>query len=300
MNQKKIEQLAEEIKIELAKDLSDYRFFKTKPGMKFQEDFKDLMTFTSYNNVVPKIMGSLSSFNDLIKKILEKNVKNKHKVKFQLFENESLIKELIYDKDGIINFFQNLNDESNLFKERESEITRLNACYFLSFFSYIDHYSTELYRTIISRYCADHSFKLFDSGRPKSRPKELIDRIKKELELDTSSILTKVPKGKPWYTNYIALFKIRHKFAHNEPDARREILEKFFSETTDEAKDTIETIFKKSRAEKNQDKDFLDTIEINLKPSFETLYTLTKIGKDCYGYLALIDNLIDEYFTTNR
>lgn len=102
MNQKKIEQLVEEIKIELANDSPDYRFFKTKPGMKFQDDFKDLMKFASYNNVVPKIMGSLSSFNELIKKIIEKNVKNTHKVKFQLFENESLIKELIYDKEEII------------------------------------------------------------------------------------------------------------------------------------------------------------------------------------------------------
>ncbi len=300
MDQKKIEQLAEEIKIELAKDSPDYRFFKTKPGMKFQDDFKDLIKFASYNNVIPKIMGSISSFNDLIKKILEKNVKDTHKLKIQFFENDSLVKDKIYDKDGIINLFQNLFDESSLFKERESEITRMNAYYFLAFFSYIDHYSTELYRTIISRYCAKHSFKLFDKSRPKSRPKDLIARIKKELELDTYSILTKVPSVNSWHTNYIALFKIRHIFAHNKPIARREILERVFSETTNDAKDIIETIFNKSRAEKNQDKDFLDTIEINLKPSFETLYTLTKISKDCYGYLALIDNLIEDYFTTNR
>ena len=300
MNKEDLEKLVVEIKNELAKDEPEYNFFKTDSGIRFQDEFKELMDYVSYNNIIPKFLGSLSVFYEFLMNLVKTNLSNSHQVKYQFLENDKILEEKIYIGDEILELFPDLSNEFKLFKKRELEIKRMNAYYFLAFFSYFDHYSKKLYRAIISRYCANHSFKLFDSSRPKSRPKELIVKIKRELELDKDSILTKNPSSKLWYDNYKALIDIRHKFAHNAPEARHEILDKFFSETIKDAKDEIKILFEKSRVEENQNIDLLDTVEKNFKSSFETLYTLTKIGKDCYGYLALIDNLVSDYFTKHK
>jgi len=50
----------------------------------------------------------------------------------------------------------------------------------------------------------------------------------------------------------------------------------------------------------NMNNEQVSEIQNILKPNFEILVILNQVGKECLGYLALYDHLLDEYFTKNK
>ena len=61
-------------------------------------------------------------------------------------------------------------------------------------------------------------------------------------------------------------------------------------------KELLEKIYQQNK-EENENLSFEESKQLQelIKPALETVTLLTEIGKECYGYISIIDILIDDF-----
>jgi len=298
MNQNELEILVNEFKMKLNKSPPDFNLFLTEPGKKFQTEIVDLMGFISIGNIIPALPGILSTILESVKNRINTNLD--FDVLIIPKKNNSILHEQNLKIDDILDDFNrsvSISKEVTLMISRF--IARLNSYYFLALFAYIDHYVNSLYKLILSNYSKEDCIDLFDSFRPKGKPKEILLKIKEKMDLGEITKINQLPDGEPWWESFSSLLNIRHKFAHKEPIARKELLYKNFKRISDNVIKDIKSLFVNNLSNQNIENELISEIQNILKPNFESLIILVQIGKECIGYLAIYDNLISEYFRKN-
>ena len=299
LNEIELEELVKKFTTKLNKSPPDFDLFLTEQGIKFQADIFDLMGFISVGNLIPALPSIMSTTLDGIKNRLDVDLD--YDVLIIPKKPDSIIpKQKLKMEDVFDDFTKSMELSKEVTSLISNSINRLNSYYFLALFAYMDHYVDSIHKEILAKYRAKQCIELFDSFRTKGRPRFILESIRTKLDLGEVGKITMLPEGKSWHDSYIKMLELRHEFAHRKPIARREMLDNNLKRISKDAAKEVKTIFRNNLIDPNSANELLSEIQNILRPNFETLLILVQIGKECSGYLALYDHLIDEFFTKNK
>lgn len=290
----KLKKQMDKLENELKKDSPEYEFLKTQPGKIFQDNFVELMGIISLSNILAAISPIISriiksfenSWNDFTPDVKDKALKEE-----KLSESE-----VSFSLGLIIEKFLTVESDNNLDEIISKILNIINSYYFLALYAYIDLYSMSLYKFVISQLEEDELFETVKGFNAMENPGKRIWSIKKTLNVIEDKKFDELRKSRTWKESFEILIKLRDFIAHRDPKLRVSLLEEKFSSTIKtKAKKQIKKAFDHQAFIKLDDR-VLSKIKEIIEPYLLILFLLLEIGKDCYGYLALIDNLIDSKF----
>lgn len=290
----KLKKQMNKLENELKKDSPKYEFLKTKPGKIFQDNFVELMGIVNLSNfsaaISPIILRIIKSFdkswNDFTPDFKDKALKKEN-----LSESE-----LTDSLDLFIEKFLTIDSDKNLDEIISKILNIINSYYFLALYAYIDLYSMSLYKFIISQLEEDELYETVIGFNAMENPSKRIWSIKKTLNVIDDEKFDELRNGRTWKESFEMLIELRNFIAHRDPKLRISLLEERFPRALkSKAKKQIKKVFN-HQAFIQLDNQVLSKIKEITESYLLTLFLLKEIGKECYGYLALIDNLIDNKF----
>jgi len=301
LNEIELEELVKIIDTKLNKSPPNYDLFLTEQGKKFQIDMIDLMGIISIGNLIPALPGIISSMMGFVKDSIQDEDLDFDVVFIPRKPGSIIKKQKMKMEDVIDDFTKSITISDKVTTMINGAINRLNSYYFLALFAYMDHYVSSLYLEFLGKYCTNHSIEMIDSWRTKGKPKLIIEKFRTHLDLgEIKKRIITIPDRKPWHDSFMNMLKLRHEFAHKVPSARREILEEKLKRISSDATKEVRKLFRNEFTVQNMNNEQVSEIQNILKPNFEILVILNQVGKECLGYLALYDHLLDEYFTKNK
>jgi len=292
---KELEKHVEYVAHDLMNEKPEFNTCKTKPGIKFQKELNDLLTLVRTGNFVP-MMFDLSNWviEGIIQMLSKEDVLDQNEVlELKSTQEISKIPEVKITIKDILkslklpDYVQKIIDNLPLFLEP------LNSYYILALFAYIDYYSTSIYEVIISENCNDNVKELLLYLRPRRNPNTQINILVDNLDLITKTELNKLLVGKTWKKTFEKLINLRNILAHEEPKVKKQALFDNFQKLHKIVKKKLVLIFKQQNQKKlDAGKDINLELQELMRPYLEILLLQVEIGKECYGYLSLIDLLI--------
>jgi len=299
MKYKTLEKEVDLLLTTFTKEKPEFTSCLTEPGLKFQKEFSELVGLVRKTYSIPVVFQifntTLIDFYDKIsenyKEELEEEFEVKSTKESSKFEKSRFkLKELI-DKIGISNFFQKIEYELPIYLEA------LNSYYILALFAYIDYYLSSIYEIIITTYSNEKIKKLLLKIEPRRNIDWQLNLLNDNLKLAVSkSKLKELLKETSWQKTYKNLIKFRNILAHEEPKVKQKILFEKFPNLLIKAEELTKKDFESDK-QKNTDVDFvdLDKLQEILEPTIKTMFLLIEIGKECYGYISIIDILINDF-----
>ena len=298
MNKINLIELIEEIADDLKKEKPELKACKTTPGKKFQKELNDLMNLMRQGNLFQISLDMISFLLKEINEILSKEsiINLDDEILIKPVKENSQIKEFKVKLKDIFNPLKIPKPLQKIANNIPLYLETINSYYILALFAYIDYYCTSVFELLISQNCNKKIEKLLFYLRPKANPNIQINIIKDNLGLINNVDLKKLLKGKTWQKSFEKLITLRNILAHEEPKVKKQVLSENFPSLYKIAQKKANDEFNKQTEDNpklNQEE--LEKLQKVTKPNFEMMLLLTDIGKECYGYLALIDILID-YF----
>jgi len=296
MNENEIKELVRKFTAKIAESPPNYDLFLTKQGKNFQIEVIDLMESINLNNIFPAIP-------DIIP-ILLKGLKEKIDNLDEEIELNAKMRGIIINSE--ITTFRNLIDKlANPITYDEKNkiiisntINRFNSYYFLAIFAHMDYYANSIHQEILDRYSAKQSSEYFATLRKKLPLEEILKKIRVNLIKGIAMKIKDLPEVKPWSETFNNMLNLRHEFAHKNSKARRELLDEKFNRISQEVRDKSKEEFNKFLISLDSSNELKSELYNSIKPFYETLLILKKIGEECMVYLALHDHLIAEFFNT--
>jgi len=299
-----IETFVLNLKSDLSQDNIEFNHFLSEPGKEFQNDFSDLMKFAEFTNIIPNLFLVASPIlKELRDQILESQKENPMKLIIELIDsyNVSIAKETIELEKLITDFTKPIEIPQEFQNKIINIINRINSYYFLALHSYIDNYTNMIYDLLVTEYCNPISINFFKNLELKGNPKDRLNLIKNTLIKYPPNDFNALLSGITWGDNLNKLFEIRNIFAHVEPIVGLEMLSKHFPKIVRNTKGDIKKKLKES-FKKNQNSGTKTNNDIlsTLTSVFHILFILKEIGKECYGYLSLMDYVIYNFISNNK
>jgi len=298
MNEEELKKQIEIINTDLLDKKPKFKVCITLPGVKFQQEFNDLMDLVKKGNLIQITFDMIDWFvnfiiRDIEKKELDEEIeisptKESSKIKKSKKKISDIIKELLPNK---------LHD---LFKEVPKFLEALNSYFILALFAYIDFFTKSLYDLLVKEYCDKEVNDLFLSLPPKGNPKVRIKIILENLHIISDEKLNELLDNKTWKKTFEKFIKMRNILAHEAPLVKKQALIDNFPTLNNKAKDDFKLELKETKI-KNPDftEEDLNEFSAIIKPCLEMLILLMEIGKECYGYLSIVDFLLND-FIQNR
>ena len=275
------------------KIFQDIDICKTKPGLRFQQELKDLVTLTTKINAYPTFF---SIFKRLILKIKsyladsKKNQSNIINLSDKTNETESdffsqILLSMNFDPEMI--FLNIVQNDLPLFTDA------LNNYFILALYSYMDYYWSTLY-TLLEQTLGKKELTDLLHSRPQIKNNYWkIDYLLVTLPIISGKEFNRTIKNQSWFKTFNKICKLRHLLAHETPNLKKETLNKKFPILTANVRDSL---FK-------QDEDY-DENNLQIKGELrkedmaiinsrlETIYLMVEIAKHCFAYIAIIDFLV--------
>jgi len=270
----------------------------TEPGKKFQKEFSDLVSLVRKSYSVPMVFQLISTFmvtfyekmqvqykEDLDEEFEVKSTKKTSKIKKRKFNLKDVINDL-----GISNFFQKIEYELPVYLEA------LNSYYIHALFAYIDFYLSSIYETIISSYSDDKIKELLLTLKPRRNINYQLTLLNDNLKLIGKENLKDLLSKTTWLQTFKKLIDFRNVLAHEEPKVKQQLLFDEFPVLLKKANELTKKDFESDK-QKDTDMDFIDLYKLHgiIEPNMKTMFLLIEIGKECYGYISIIDILIDDF-----
>lgn len=303
MNENDLKRLVKDFTKKMNESPPNYNLFKTVHGKNFQTEMEDLMDTIDLINILPSLPDVATFMIEGLENIdgMDKDDKNiiglDEEIELIVKKQDKIIsikkttlKELL---DSIKNPITSNGEDSEFLSK---SIHRVNSYYFLALFAYLDQYVNSILQDILTKYRAKHCIEFFDEFRRNREPKFILEKIRNKLEKGNIEKITILPEGKPWHVSFNTMLNLRHKFAHKQPKARRELLDEKFERISNDFSIDSKKIFDKYLQSQFLSDKLILRYYNAIKPHFETLLILKQIGKECIGYLALYDHIIADFF----
>ena len=299
MNIDEIKKLIVEIEKGLKNSPIVYTGYLTTSGKVFENDYRVLLEFTNFSNIIFGLSNLFQPFSEFANKVSE-DIMKEFVVNMRVpesFTDEDTSKARRILGNNFELFLDQIEKESKLKEKIIGYLEHQNSCFFLSLYSYMDNYLNTISELIKPHLDEDNLQKLESVFETNKGLNEKISTIKNVLPLCSDSDFGSLLKGRAWEITFCNFIKRRHDMAHKDPKVKLLILEKYFKKQTDNARSNMQKISKGLSTEPgsiNLDilRQYLERFISIFKINIMTLFTLIEIGKECFGYFAIIDILI--------
>lgn len=299
MKEMNLKEIGTRVEKELEKEYQELEIFASEHGKELQISMIELGKFIVATNssvylgrvgfsLLDKLVDQ-KTMKEKIGEIVEQFLEKKNLASEQKDFFSELIMEFMNDnKDKSINDFM----KGNPFYDPEfKSLERYYAHFFVSLYTYIDLYTMKLYRRINQELTDKDYFELHKRFNAQENPKKRLNTIVRYFKLYKKEVLDKdVLVGKTWETTFDKILEIRDTISHRNPLLSEENLSNSFPELLTKAKKKLKHDFEKAD---NQYEWFLEFFN-QILPGLAISVLFIDILKECYGYLALIDNIIFE------
>ena len=184
------------------------------------------------------------------------------------------------------------------FNPEYKAMERIYAHFFTSMYSYIDLYIMHLSREIMTKLNDKDYFEFLTGFKPMKNPKERINYLINYFSICKRDKLNEILKGKKWEDTLVTLIEVRDTISHRNPIVTQDILKEKFPILLKQVQQLIDTNMKLE--EKSTDPMFTKLFSETLF-LFETILLFELIMRNCYSFLALIDQaLFKSDFARNK
>jgi len=276
-----------------------YTGYLTIPGNVFENDYRVLLEFTNFSNIIFGLSNLFQPFSEFANKVSEDFMKefvvNMRVPESFTDEETSKARRILVNNCEL--FFEQIEKESKIKEKIIGYLEHQNSCFFLSLYSYMDNYLSIISELIKPHLDEDNLQKLEFVFKSNKGLDEKISTIKNVLPLCSDSDFGSLLKDRAWEITFSNFIKRRHDMAHRDPKVKQLMLEKYFKKQTDNARSNMEKIPKELSIEPKSNnldilRQYLERFISIFKINIMTLLTLIEIGKECFGYFAIIDILI--------
>ena len=294
MDFEELKKQMDELTNELKKEPPEYKYLKTDSGKNFQDNFVELMGILNISNIIALISPIISIMIKIFSNGVEEFAPS---VKEKALKKENLSDSELEDTLKILlEKFLSTDSDTKMNEIITKFLNQINSYYFLALYAYIDLYSMSIYKYVISNLEEEQLFDIVINFNAMDNPTKRIGCIKKTLNLINETRFNKLLRGRTWKESIEKLIELRNFLAHRDPILRKSLLEEKFPKTVKtKALKQTKKVFQQE-AFNNLNNHVLTKIRKIIEPNLLILFMLIEIGKDCYGYLALIDTLFDDYF----
>ena len=297
MSLDELKQLIIDLEKQLGTNSWKFNGFKTPIGLIFHDNFVSFITF-NFQSMLSQIILPLGinlnttlkekvDFREIAKEVIDKLAQGeafsaKGSQKFQ----EILIKDLKAKSNK--EMAANLTLQNLLFGSDRVIKKRLYSQFFISLFNYIEIYTTELTKSIFRELNEHHDiFDFANQFSSEKNPWKKLSLMCGKLELISRDDLPKVLGERTWEASLILVIEKRNYFAERYPLIETDTLKKQFPQSLEKADSIIATL----QTEELKKTEHAFELYQQLEPLLHELFLLVEIGKECYGYLAMMDTL---------
>ncbi|MCK5158934.1 MAG: hypothetical protein KAR08_07245 [Candidatus Heimdallarchaeota archaeon] len=298
--------------------------FQTKFGKEFTENCKELEDYVKSGYVVPIItklykiirnfLGSediISTINTMIEETTTFEPEQKRLAHMGLNDLHIEVKQ----DDGSFDKFENQISDLRI-------INRMTEYYILKLYAYLEIYSISLFQHIISNIETDIIFDVLSKIPRTSNPISMIEALLKSFIIEEKRDLKYKQRNKTLYSELIEqitktaweydfyyveeFIKFRNIIAHRKKLASHDEFEKTFPNQVKSANERLNLEVKniKKSDEFIKIRNFFVHMGIeefvlkelhDLFEDMKFLLTIDEIGKSCFRYILLIDNIITKH-----
>jgi hypothetical protein len=297
MEQKIIENKLKELEANIAKVDIKFESCLTNPGKKFQADLYKLIRLLEKSYSIPVLLQFFNSSKSI------------------LFDQISQQGEIDLDNDIVITItgdgleipplktsFRKLIDDldvsdpiQNIERELPVYLDALNSYYILSLFAYIDYYISEIYKLLVTTFSESKIHELLTELKPRGKLTDQIEFIVINSNIITKNKFDKLFVDNKWDKIFGIFVKLRNILAHENPQMKIITLQREFNELYESCTLEIQESYTNLRDVVKPNIPNYDHLVEIIKPFIETETLLIEIGKNCFGYIALVDILIDDF-----
>jgi len=300
-----LKQIVDKLNNNLLSNSFEEGSFVTPAGKVFHENFVSLINFTFFGILTIETVPIGLSFLNFIKgrfKIgeLSDRILVKLARETPLTEEETEAVQKLYIEDiknkDIVEVAEDMIKDNPFYNKDFRAKERLYSHYIISLYAYYDSYVISLFKYIEGNlsnfdYVDVRKINAFED------PKEKLNKLRIHFNLIDKKELDKLLIVKRWETDISKLKDVRDKLVHRDPDAKVIDIRQVFLESNKEAKKITKKFYKHEDFENYP---FLKKLLKDFSPILDLLYLLMEIGKNCYGFLAIFDNLIHNYFENTK
>jgi hypothetical protein len=297
MNTEEIKNLIDQIANDMKKEKPEFNACLTKPGITFQNELSKLITLLRKGNLSQMVSNILTWFFDIIDNQFLSNTEiGNKKIEVHLIDDTSKVEIFTLEMKDVLQEIKIPEPFQKVFDNLPIFIEALNTYFILALFAYCDYYATTIYELIVKNNSNKNIESLLFYLHPRGNPKVQIKTIIEKLDIITEEEFFKCLNPNTWDSTFKMLIKLRNTLAHENPVVKKENLHNYFSALYMVNKELLEKIYQQNK-EENENLSFEESKQLQelIKPALETVTLLTEIGKECYGYISIIDILIDDF-----